>query len=101
MRDKRPTILFLMETKSSKSTMEFFRVKFGFDGLFVVDLVGRSGGLLLLWKEKNEVEIQNCTCRHINAVIKHLYNTSPWRFMGFYGHPNPAKNMSLGLFSDT
>jgi exonuclease III len=91
VRDKRPTFLFLMETKSSKSKMEFLRVKLGFDGLFVVDPVGRSGGLCLLWKEKDEVEIQNYTRRHINAIIKHSDNTSPWRFTGFYGHPNPAK----------
>jgi hypothetical protein len=80
-----------METKSRKATMEFIRVQLGFEGLFVVDPVGRSGGLPLLWKENNEVEIQNYTCRHINAVIKHSDSTQPWRLTGFYGHPNPAK----------
>ena len=63
--------MFLMETRSSKMKMEFLKVKLGFEGLFVVDRVGRSGGLSLLWKEKNEVEIQNYTRSHINVVIKH------------------------------
>jgi hypothetical protein len=80
-----------METKSNKFAMEFVRVRLGFEGLFVVDPVGRSEGLALLWKENNEVEIQNYTHRHINAVIKHADSTQPWRFTGFYGHPNPAK----------
>jgi exonuclease III len=40
VRNKRPTFLFLMETKSSKSKMEFFKVKLGFEGLFVVDPIG-------------------------------------------------------------
>jgi hypothetical protein len=66
-----------METKSSKFAMEFVHVRLGFEGLFVVDPVGRSRGLALLWKEKNEVEIQNHTRRHINAVIKHADSTQP------------------------
>jgi hypothetical protein len=48
VREKRPTFLFLMETKSSMSKMEFFRVKLGFEGHFVVDHVGQSEGLSLL-----------------------------------------------------
>jgi hypothetical protein len=35
------------------------RVKLGFVGAFTIDLVGRSGGLALIWKEDKEVEIQN------------------------------------------
>jgi hypothetical protein len=91
VKEKRPTFLFLMETKSSKFAMELVCVRLGFKGLFVVDPVGRSEGLTLLWKEKNEVEIQNYTRMHINAVIKHADSTQPWRLTGFYGHPNPAK----------
>jgi hypothetical protein len=91
VKEKRLTFLFLMEAKSSKSKMKFIQVRLGFEGPFVVDPIGRSGGLPLLWKEKNEVEIQNYTCRHINAVIKHSYSTQPWRLTDFYGHPNPAK----------
>jgi hypothetical protein len=77
VKDKRLTFLFLMETKSSKVTMEFVCVKLGFEGLFVVDPVGHSGGLALLWKEKNEVEIQNYTRKHINAIIKHTDISQP------------------------
>jgi hypothetical protein len=80
-----------METRSSKMKMEFLRIKLAFEGLFVVDPIGRSGGLSLLWKEKNEVEIQNYIRRHINAVIKHSDSSYSWRFTSFYGHPNTAK----------
>jgi hypothetical protein len=38
--------------------------------MFVVDCVGRSGGLLILWKEEAFVTIQNYSRRHINVVIK-------------------------------
>jgi hypothetical protein len=42
VRKKRPTFLFIMETKSMKHKMESKRVKLGFAGFFVVNLVGRS-----------------------------------------------------------
>jgi hypothetical protein len=32
-------------------------VKIGFDGVFVVDPVGRSGGLTLFWKDEVQLEI--------------------------------------------
>jgi hypothetical protein len=67
------------------------RIKLGFEGLFVVDPIGWSKGLALIWKEKNELEIQNYSCRHINAVVKIMGSSTPWRLTGFYGHPNWAK----------
>ncbi len=35
----------------------------------MVDCIGRSGGLALLWKSDAHVHIQNYSRRHINAVI--------------------------------
>ena len=44
--------------------MEVVRIKLGFAKAFVVDSVGRSGGLALIWKDEGEVEIQNYSRRH-------------------------------------
>jgi exonuclease III len=71
VKEQRPNIIFLMETKCRKSKMEGIRVKLGFEGLFVVEPIGQSGGLALLWKEAHELEIQNYTRRHINARVKY------------------------------
>jgi exonuclease III len=60
VRQKRPDVLLHLETKCKKGKMETIRVKLGYTGLFVVNLVGLSGGLALLWEEQ-EVEIQNFT----------------------------------------
>jgi exonuclease III len=87
MKEKKPKILFLMETKCRKDRMEVLRVKIGFEGMFVVDPVGRSGGLALCWKDKDLVEIQNFSRRHINAVIRPSVGENGWKFTGFYGHP--------------
>jgi hypothetical protein len=89
-KEKKPRILFLMETKCSKARVEVVRIKLGFAGAFVVDSVGRSGGLALLWKDAEEVEIQNYSRRHINAVIREE-GLPPWKLTGFYGHPEWAK----------
>jgi hypothetical protein len=91
VKEKKPNCLFLMETKSRKNMMERLRVKMGFEGLFVVEPMGRSGGLALMWKEADEFEIQNYTLRHINAVVKPTGQATQWRFTGFYGHPEAAK----------
>jgi molybdopterin biosynthesis enzyme len=62
VKEKRPGLLFLMETISKKQRMEWLRVKLGFNGgLFVVNPVGQSGGLALLWKADVGLEIQNYT----------------------------------------
>ena len=41
-------MVFLMETKLKREKMEVIRHKLGFPNLFVVDCVGKSGGLALL-----------------------------------------------------
>ncbi|GLT55031.1 hypothetical protein SLA2020_281850 [Shorea laevis] len=67
--DKHPNILFLMETKLQRDKMSYVRGKLGFDNLFVVDCIGRSGGLALFWNNSIELEIYNYSLRHINAII--------------------------------
>ena len=52
MKDKKPKIVLLMETKLNASRMERKRTQLGFDCLFAVDSVGRSRGLALLWMEE-------------------------------------------------
>jgi hypothetical protein len=55
--------------------------------MFVVNPVGKSGGLALLWKEVEELEIQNYSRRHINAIVTDTTTGVQWKFTGFYGHP--------------
>jgi phosphopantetheine adenylyltransferase len=57
VRDKKPSLVFLMETKQLSRKVESIRIKLGFDNLFVVDCVGRSGGLALFWKSDTPVQI--------------------------------------------
>jgi hypothetical protein len=42
MGDKKPNLVFLMETKLLQPKMEVIRVKLGFDSVLVVDCKGRT-----------------------------------------------------------
>lgn len=50
---EKPNCIFLCETLSNKKKMEPVREKLGFDGMIVVESIGRSGGLAILWEEAN------------------------------------------------
>lgn len=54
-------LVFLGETKCSNNRMDDVRRSFHFDCCFVVDSVGLSGGISLLWKDGWSVKVINYT----------------------------------------
>lgn len=92
MKEKKPSIMFLMETKSKQIRMERIRVKCGFSSVFVVDPIGRSSELTVLWKDECDLEIQNFSRRHINAIVKQPNVAFEWKLTGFYGYPESEKH---------
>ncbi|KAA3488687.1 reverse transcriptase [Gossypium australe] len=66
----RPNIIFLCETKMS-----------------------RSGGLALMWKEELDVAIQSYSKHHIDSIVK-FRDSSTIRVTGFYGHANPNERIN-------
>jgi hypothetical protein len=48
VKEKKPKIVFLIETKARAKRMEKVRLQLGFEHMLVVDSVGKSGGLALL-----------------------------------------------------
>ncbi len=69
VKEKKPKLLFLMETKLMNKSMQRVKYKLSFSGMFTVDPVGHSGGLALFWQDIEEVTIQNFSLRHINAMV--------------------------------
>jgi exonuclease III len=51
VREKKPNLVFLMETKLRKNKMEVIWMKIGFKNLFVVESVEKSRGLGLFWED--------------------------------------------------
>lgn len=88
IRHHNPQLLFLLETKCTASARNLNKIKtaFNYSGCFIVDCIGRSGGLCLLWKDDIDVSIRSFTFYHIDAAIK--WDSKSWRFTGIYGHPN-------------
>ena len=95
---KKPTFLFLMETKYRKQKMEYLRVKMGFDCMFVVDPIGRSGGLALYWNDVDSLEIQNFSRRHINTIVKNETSGCSWKLTGFCGLQTGVDDPNLGHY---
>jgi ribonuclease HI len=84
-------MVFLMETKIRKNKMEIIRCKLHFENMFVVDSVGKSGGMALFWGEEVSVRVQNFSHRHIGGLVSMPGLDEEWLFTGFYGHPEPQK----------
>ena len=66
--------------------------------MFMVESVGRSGGLALLWSDEISLEIQNYSCRHTNAKITSSVNVLEWKFKGFYGHLKLINDTKHGVY---
>jgi hypothetical protein len=93
-------MVFLMETLLCNKQAEFFRIKLKFDYMFVVDRVGRSGGLILLWNAHKNVMIHNFSRRHINAIVTIGRNGIPWKFSGFMVTQLQQRDMNRGDYYD-
>ncbi|XP_075486421.1 uncharacterized protein LOC142526031 [Primulina tabacum] len=87
--EKSPTLPFICETKMMGFKCEWWKHVLGFDGFFVVDSKGRSGGLMLLWRTPFNVSILSYSSGHIDCSIQH--EDKRWRFTGFYGHPESSR----------
>lgn len=83
--DHSPDLFFICESKSTKQSTSNWRAILGFSGLFVVDATGRSGGLLLFWKNTCDVNIKSFSSGHIDCMV--TMQGQCWRFTGFYGNP--------------
>lgn len=57
----------------------------GYEGMFIVDSVGRKGGLMLLWKDDWNVQILLYSQGQIDCMVEH--GGTRWWFTGFYGNP--------------
>ncbi|GMI71184.1 hypothetical protein HRI_000787700 [Hibiscus trionum] len=86
LREVRPNILFLMETKLSDVRMANVQRKCGFSCSFDVSANGSCGGLSLAWMSDTSVSIQSFSSFHIDDVIKENHSTREWRLAGFYGN---------------
>lgn len=60
-------MIFLMETKIECSRLEVIKRKLGFLGCVGVNPIDRKGGIALLWRNPDDLEILNFSQKHISA----------------------------------
>ncbi|XP_019184178.1 PREDICTED: uncharacterized protein LOC109179063 [Ipomoea nil] len=95
-----PMFVFISETKSIKAAVERVRIRMGFEGLFVVDKVGRGGGLALFWRERDMATLLGYSGNHIDVLVN-LPGQEPWRLTCFYGFPDQVdRHLSWDLLRD-
>ncbi|XP_062099715.1 uncharacterized protein LOC133805549 [Humulus lupulus] len=71
---------------SEVDKVDVIKWKLGFEGSFVVDAHGHSGGLVMLWRKEEEGRLMSYSFNHIDIVLK-LENHPEFRLTGFYGEP--------------
>ncbi|XP_074271159.1 uncharacterized protein LOC141595086 [Silene latifolia] len=99
IRKEAPTFLFLCETKLRG--MEFRKLSLSKEEYecMVVDNVGRSGGLALLWKRGVTCKLRSSSVHHIDVDIE--LDGTKWRMTGFYGWPTVSdRYLSWELLRD-
>ena len=75
-----------METLVNENKMETIRDMLGYEGCYVVNNVGHSGGLAILWKEKNTASVVGHTRNYIDMEVV-IEGQGHWRLTGYYGYP--------------
>lgn len=56
-----------------------------------MDCVGRSGGLILFWKDNIDLSIQSYFVGHFDCIVNQ--GSKEWIFTEFYGHPVVANRV--------
>ncbi|XP_041011424.1 uncharacterized protein LOC121255210 [Juglans microcarpa x Juglans regia] len=90
-----------METKLSADKCSRLKWRLGYDGCFAVDARGRSGGLALLWRAENQVDVLNYSDRHISAWIRDVDFPSKWLLARFYGELDVARRTEAWEFLES
>ncbi|KAL0286138.1 UNVERIFIED_CONTAM: hypothetical protein Scaly_2800100 [Sesamum calycinum] len=90
LRDNKPTLVFLAETKCFASQIEVLKRKFNLFGCNV-DPKGRSGGLAILWQKSVDIQLQSFSRYHIDVSVRVKESDEWWRFSGIYGEPDTSK----------
>lgn len=65
--------------------------------MIIVEPQGRSGGLALLWKEKEHANLLSLSQNHIDVGVS-VEGLGEWRLTGFYGEPDRTNEGKHGIF---
>jgi hypothetical protein len=81
-----PDVMFLSETHLDARGCERIRLKTKMNGTLVAPSDGRSGGLLLLWKNTVTIDLKSLHSNYIDVRVNGG-TEEQWRLTGIYGEP--------------
>lgn len=81
-----PTVLFLSKTLVKGDVISNISRKLEFSIFFVVDVIGRNGGLAVLWRSSIRCTVFGSSPNHIDMHNIEKNNPS-WRLTCYYGFP--------------
>lgn len=81
-----PSLVFLSEILVKKSRVDYVCRQLGFSGNWVVERGHHGGGLALLWKDGDKVEIKQSCEKFIDFEV-YVDQIGKWRYTEFYGYP--------------
>jgi hypothetical protein len=85
-------VLFLSETKMSANRSRDLKRNFGFPNSFGVNSDGRSGGLVVMWKNEISLDLKSYSKYHIDMwATDNDAAGKGWHFTGFYGDPRRSQ----------
>ncbi|KAG8475580.1 hypothetical protein CXB51_032446 [Gossypium anomalum] len=87
LKQHKPQMVFLMETKIDGKCMERIRRRCGYENGIDVGAEGSRGGIFFAWKAGIMVQLNNFSKNHIDVLVKADNVNQEWRFTGFYGSP--------------
>ncbi|KAM0859687.1 hypothetical protein ACQ4PT_047052 [Festuca glaucescens] len=88
VKQERPSLLYVMETKISAKRVESLKESLGFAGCFAVNSDGLSGGIGVFWSADVSVEVKKFSFCHIDTMVRKIDSPElQWRWTGFYGAP--------------
>lgn len=61
----------------------------------LVDVVAKSEGLIIMWKQKVSLEFVNYSHRYINVFVNNEDDDTKWLLTYFYGHSEIAKRREV------
>lgn len=97
LKSSNPNFVFLSETLVDKKDIEVIVKKFGYFDYFVVDRIGRGGGLAILWKRTVGCKVIDFSLNHIDVHIMERLNVS-WRLTCYYGFPERDRRQEAWNF---
>jgi hypothetical protein len=90
-----PYIVFLSETRQQKNRVVNIKSHLGMNNCFIVDGIGKGGGLALYWVDSIRIEILSYGVHHIDTLVLDGSHHAAWRGTFISGELNTQNRHNM------